>query len=93
MAYFYRRSITDRGGNTVFVVYAVVPIPGEKPDPVPVVAAFPAWWRPSENPGQCLAEMGAEPAVFETFVPRDQFRYYERMSEAEALALYRDLSG
>jgi hypothetical protein len=78
--YFYRRSITDRGGTMVFVVYAVVPIPGEKLDPVPVTAGFPAGWRPTENPGQCLAEIGSDAAIFETFVPRGQFRHYERIS-------------
>jgi hypothetical protein len=88
MAYFYRRSITDRGGNVVFVVYAVVPIPGEKPNPVPVIAAFPAGWRPTENPGQCLAAVGAEAAIFETFVPRSQFRHFQRISEAEAVTFY-----
>ncbi|HKH93449.1 MAG TPA: hypothetical protein VKA54_16720 [Gemmatimonadaceae bacterium] len=78
MTFFYRRSITDRGGNVVYVVYAVIPIPGEKPDPVPVIAGFPAGWVPTENPGQCLAKLGSEAAIFETFVPRSQFRHHER---------------
>ena len=91
MAFYYRRSISDRSGVAEYVVYAVVPIPGEKPDPVPVIGGFPAGWRPTENPGQCLAEVGAPAAVLETFVPRSQFRHYQQISEAEALALYPDL--
>jgi hypothetical protein len=71
-----------------FIVYAVTPIEGEKPDPVPVVAGFPENWRPTENAGQCLFTLGAPACVVETFVPRSQFRHYERISEAEALALY-----
>ena len=72
-------------------MYAVVPAAGERHDPVPVVAGFPASWRPTENPGQCLAELGAPAEIFDTFVPRSQFRHYERISEADALALYPDL--
>ena len=39
------------------VVYAVIPTKGEKPDPVPVIADYPANWRPTENPGQCRFEL------------------------------------
>jgi hypothetical protein len=59
--YFYRRSIIDRGGNIVFVVYAVAPVPRRD---------------------------GAEPAIFDTFVPRSQFKHYSAISRAKALALY-----
>jgi len=55
---------------------------------VPVIAGLPAGWRPTDFPGQCLAEMGTEPAIFETFVPRSQFKRYSAISRAEALALY-----
>ena len=71
-------------------MYAVVPIPDARPDPVHVIATSPAGWRPTENPGQCLAEPGAEAAIVETFVRRSQFRHYERISEDEARALYPD---
>jgi hypothetical protein len=53
---------------------------------VPVVAGFPVGWRPTEQPGQCLAELGASAGVFDTFVPHNQFRQYERISEEDALA-------
>ena len=55
---------------------------------MPVVAGFPAGWRPTENPGRCLAQMGAGPAIFETFVPRSHFSHYTAISRAEAVALY-----
>jgi hypothetical protein len=71
-------------------VYAVRPTEG-KPDPVPVVAGFPAGWRPTENPGQCLAEPASAARYFLTSVPRSQFRHYERITKADALALYPDL--
>ena len=56
-----------------------------------VVAGFPAGWRPTENPGQCLGEIGSDAGIFETFVPRSQFRPYQWISEAEALALFPDV--
>jgi hypothetical protein len=79
-------------GVVEYVVYAVEPIPGEKPDPVPVVAGFPPGWCPTENPGQCLADFSTEARIFETFVPRSQFRHYERISQADALERYPGLS-
>ena len=51
------------------MVYVVVPIPGEKTDPVPVITEFPAGWVPTDNPGPCLADFRAEARIFETFVP------------------------
>ena len=74
MPFFYRRPITLRAGDPQHVVYAVLPVPGEKPDPVPVLAGFPAGWCPTENSGQCLADFSTEARIFETFVPRSQFR-------------------
>jgi hypothetical protein len=90
-AYLYRRSITDPGGNVVYVVYAVGSIPGEKPEPIPALAAFPAGWRATDFPGQCLAVVGAQSEIFEKCAPRSQFRHYERMTKADALGLYPDL--
>jgi hypothetical protein len=72
--FFYRRSITPRAGIALCVVYGVQPIEGEKPDPVPVLAGFPAGWRPTETPGQCFAAPGSEAGIFVTAVPRSQFR-------------------
>ena len=91
MAFFYRRSLGGRDAAGQHVVYVVVPIPGGKRDSEPVIGGFPAGWRPTENPGQCLAAPGDPPAVLETFVPRSQFRHYERISEAEALTFFPDL--
>jgi len=88
--FFYRRALTPRDGSVSFVVYAVIPTEG-KPDPVPVMAGFPAGWRPTDFPGQCVAVLGADAAYFLTSVPRSQFRHYTRQTEAEALALYPQL--
>ena len=41
-----------------------------------------------DNPGQCLADFSAEARIVETFVPRNQFRHYERISRSNAFALY-----
>ena len=92
MAFFYRRSITDRSSTVpLCVVYGVEPTPGAKPDPVPVIGGFPSGWHPTELPGQCLADASTEARVFATEVPRRQFRHYDRISEAEALTLYPQL--
>jgi hypothetical protein len=88
--YFYRRSLELRSGARSYIVYAVFPTEG-KPDPVPVVGGFPAGWRPTENPGQCLADDRATVGYFITTVPRSQFRHYERITERDALELYPDL--
>jgi hypothetical protein len=88
--YYYRRSSELRSGIRSFIVYAVAPADG-KPDPVPVVGGFPAGWRPTENPGQCLADDRSTVGYFITTVPRNQFRHYERISERDALELYPDL--
>jgi hypothetical protein len=90
--YFYRRELTITAGVTQSIVYAVRPIAGEKPDPVPVIAGYPENWRPTENAGQCLFALGAPAQLYETFVPRSQFRHYVRISAAEAFALYPDVS-
>jgi len=90
VTYFYRRSITVRSGESAFIVYAILPTSGRR-DPVPIVAGFPAGWRPTENPGQCLAEPGSSSRYFVTTVPRSQFKHYTRLAEAEALAIYPDL--
>jgi hypothetical protein len=71
-------------------VYAVLPTQG-KPDPVPVVGGFPPGWRPTENPGQCLADSSTSEHYDLTTVPRNQFRHHERISEVQALDLYPDL--
>jgi hypothetical protein len=42
-------------------------------------------WRPTEKPGQTLFLMGAPAGIYETFVPRSQFRHYTRIGEAEAV--------
>jgi hypothetical protein len=90
VTYFYRRSLTLRSGEAAFIVYAVLPTIG-KPDPVPVGAGFPAGWRPTENPGQCLADPRSPSRYFLTSVPRSQFRHNEPISEDEALTLFPDL--
>ena len=72
----------------VFVVNAVTPIAAEKPEPVPVLAGFPAEWRPTENPGHCLAKLGSKARLLKTFVPRSQFRRYDHIGRAEALAMH-----
>jgi hypothetical protein len=89
VAYFYRRPITLRNGEVAVIVYAVLPT-NAKPDPLPVVAGFPAGWRPTENPGQCLAEPGAPLRYFVTTVPRSQFPRYDQITESDALASYPD---
>lgn len=88
--FFYRRALADRTDKAVTVVYAVFPTDG-KPDPVPVLAGFPAGWRPTDSPGQCLADPLSTGGYFLTTVPRSQFRHDQRIDEAEALALYPDL--
>lgn len=90
-ANFYQRALELHDGTAPTVVYAVQTRADAKPDPVPMIAGFSAGWRPTENPGQCLAVQGAGAAVILTHVPRSQFRHYERISRAEALALYPDL--
>jgi hypothetical protein len=91
--FFYRRSIALRADVADYVVYAVVASEdGSKPDSLPAIAGFPAGWRPTENPGQCLADFSTEPSVYCTFVPRNQFRHYTRIERGEALGLYPDLS-
>lgn len=90
--YFYRRSIEIRAGTKVWVVYAVIPVDGQRPDPVPVVAGFPENWKPvNEVPGICLFQLDIPTQIYLTAVPRGQFRHFERISEAEALALYPEL--
>jgi hypothetical protein len=89
--YYYRRELTITAGVTQSIVYAVRPIPGEKPDPVPVIAGYPENWRPTENAGQCLFALGAPAQLYETFVPRSQFRHYQRIEEAEATRLFPEL--
>jgi hypothetical protein len=89
--YFRRRSIELRAGAKLSVVYAVTPIAGERPDPVPVVSGCPAGWRPTENPGQCLPQRDAPARYFQTAVPRSQFRHFQRLVAADALALYPNL--
>jgi len=90
LTYYYRRSLPLRSGEVAFIVYAILPANG-KPDPVPVVGGFPVGWRPTENPGECLAEHGTPSRYFVCSVPRSQFKHYTRLTEAEALALYPDL--
>jgi hypothetical protein len=53
--YFFRRSIELRAGVAQFVVYAVTPVEGTKPDPVPVVASFPENWRPTRTRGSAYS--------------------------------------
>jgi hypothetical protein len=87
--YFFRRSIELRAGVAEYIVYVVRPVDdGSRPDPVPVIAAFPAGWVPTDFPGQCLFDRDAPARVYETFVPRSQFRHYSRIAEAEAVALF-----
>jgi hypothetical protein len=90
LTYFYRRSLTLRSGEVSVIVYAVAPT-DDKPDPVPVVAAFPAGWRPTEQPAMCLAEPGAPSRYFVTTIPRSQFKHFTRLAESDALAIYPDL--
>jgi hypothetical protein len=71
-----------------YIVYAVQPVEGKRLDPVPVLAAFPAEWVPTDFPGQCLFERDAPTRVYETSVPRAQFRHYASISRNEAVALY-----
>ena len=67
MRFVYRRTITNRAGTLEYVVYAVESSDdGSNLDRIPVVAGFPAGWRPTHHPGQCLAELGAEAAIIET---------------------------
>lgn len=89
--YFYRRSIALRAGEAQFIEYAMTPIARERADPVPVRAGFPTNWRPSRELGMCLFELWPPARVFETFVPRSQFRHYEGLKKAEALELYPQL--
>lgn len=89
--YFYRRSIELRAGAAQYVVYAVTPMAGEKPDPVPVVGGYPENWRPSGELGMNLHVQGAPAGIFETVIPRNRFKHFERISEAEALELYSGL--
>lgn len=89
--YYYRRSIELRAGVKLWVVYAVTPIPGEKPDPVPVRGYFPESWRPEGELGMNLYKHGAPAGIFETVIPRNRFKHFEQISEAEALELYPEL--
>jgi hypothetical protein len=91
--YYFRRTIEMRAGIAEHIVYAVQPIEGNRPDPVPVIAAYPAEWVPTEFPGQCLFDRDAPAGIYETFVPRSQFRHYRRITRQEAAALYPTLSG
>ena len=88
MICYYSRTLGGRDTGVQFVVYVVGPVVGERPDPVPVIAGFPPGWRPTELPGQCLAEERSGPAISETLVPRSQFRHYQRVTREEALKLY-----
>jgi hypothetical protein len=86
--YFFRRSLELRAGVAQYVFYAVTPIEGEKPDPVPVIAGFPENWRPIGELGMCLFELGRPAGIYETVAERSQLRHATRISEAEALELY-----
>jgi hypothetical protein len=88
--YFDRRPIIVAAGATVWVVYAVTPTEG-KPDPAPAITGFPPGWRPTENPGQCLADSASVGQYFLTYVPRSQFRHYEAITESDALIPSPDL--
>ena len=86
--FFYRRSIELRAGVADYIVYAVQPAEGARPDPVPVIAAYPAGWVPTDLPGQCLFDRDAPARTYETCVPLSQFRHYERITQEDAIALH-----
>lgn len=86
--YYYRRSLSQRTGASSDVVYVVIASEGPRTDPVEVMGAFPPRWRPTELPGQVLADSRATVLYARCLVPRSQFRHYQRLSETEARALY-----
>jgi hypothetical protein len=93
--YFKRPLITHSGDAALCVVYAVKEAPAEeRTDPVRVVAAFPAHWRPTMNPGEVLHDQSSHEVIWMCEVPRSGFlrRHYTEISREEALALYPELA-
>ena len=88
MIHYFRRSLELRAGVAQYVVYAVQSSEGERRDPVPVIAGLPENWIPQPQPGMCLFALGTPARIYETSVPRSQFRHYARISEADAIAMY-----
>ena len=83
--YFYRRSLTRYGDASANVIYAVESVIGEKRDLIPVTAAFPGGWRPTDFPGQVLRDDGEERAIFvRCLLPRAKLEEYMLITEAEA---------
>jgi hypothetical protein len=93
--YFRRRISIGRDGLPIAfdsIVYAVRlgelrPAPGI----IAVLGAFPPPWRPTENPGEALLDRSSAQAFFDCEVPRATFKHFDRISEAEAQALYPEI--
>jgi hypothetical protein len=86
---YFRRSLTGATVDYGVVVYAMfrdAPVPS--PELAAGVGAFPRGYRPTENPGEVLGDRTSTLQYWTCDLRRDKLHHYERISEAEAFALY-----
>ena len=89
---YLRRALDHATDGLGRVVYALIPNPSTiSPNAVVAVGAFPRGLRPADEAGQVVRDDWCVAQYWTCDVPRAQIDRWERITEADALALYPQL--